>query len=121
VEQPEARPAQQDYVDVDVDVDFERPGAGGFVGYGFVAGDRGGIARGPHARELRGVRGVDARVGDSAGGVCGVPPERGGRARELVGVADEPPEAAVAALRDARDPEPLVREHAAWALKRSVR
>jgi epoxyqueuosine reductase QueG len=34
---------------------------------------------------------------------------------------DEPPEAAVAALRDAReDPEPLVREHAAWALGQNV-
>jgi epoxyqueuosine reductase len=35
---------------------------------------------------------------------------------------DEPGEAAVAVLRDAlEDPEPLVREHAVWALKRSVR
>ena len=32
---------------------------------------------------------------------------------------DEPPEAAVAALREAlEDPEPLVRKHAAWALGR---
>jgi len=36
--------------------------------------------------------------------------------------ADQPPEAAVAVLRDAvEDEEPLVREHAAWALERSVR
>jgi HEAT repeat protein len=35
----------------------------------------------------------------------------------LAGV-EEPPEAAVAALRDAlEDDEPLVREHAAWALE----
>ena len=33
--------------------------------------------------------------------------------------ADEPPEEAVAVLRDAlEDEEPLVREHAAWALSR---
>ncbi len=33
---------------------------------------------------------------------------------------DEPPEAAVAVLREAlEDPEPLVREHAAWALERT--
>mgnify|MGYP006294723559 CR=1 FL=1 len=33
---------------------------------------------------------------------------------------DEPPEAAVAVLRDAlEDPKPLVREHAAWALESS--
>jgi epoxyqueuosine reductase len=35
---------------------------------------------------------------------------------------DEPPPAAVAVLRDAlEDESELVREHAAWALKRSVR
>jgi HEAT repeat protein len=35
---------------------------------------------------------------------------------------DEPPDAAVAVLREAlEDPEPLVREHAAWALERAER
>ncbi|MGK7311831.1 MAG: tRNA epoxyqueuosine(34) reductase QueG [Candidatus Longimicrobiales bacterium M2_2A_002] len=35
--------------------------------------------------------------------------------------ADEPPEAAVAALRDALEEEALVREHTAWALGRALR
>ncbi|MFP4622621.1 MAG: hypothetical protein ACLFRX_00425 [Gemmatimonadota bacterium] len=35
---------------------------------------------------------------------------------------DEPPEEAVAALQNAlEDAEPLVREHAAWAVERLVR
>jgi hypothetical protein len=41
--------------DFDFDFDFERPAGGGFVGYGFVAGHRGAVARGPHAHVLRGV------------------------------------------------------------------
>jgi hypothetical protein len=71
---------------------------------------------------------VDAEVGDPAGGICGVPAECGRWARQLersgsrrgnwLASVEEPPEEAVATLREAmEDDEPLGREHAGWALE----
>jgi epoxyqueuosine reductase QueG len=64
---------------------------------------------------------VDARVGDPAGGVRGVQAEVAVAIGNGLASVDEPPEEAVAVLREALgDEEPLVREHAAWALERSA-